>query len=201
MCIDHNKRLVLVIFDAWYDVMPSNLIGKEFITCSNIYGKNAGRGFKLIEGNYRPRSDGFINKYIYHHCTSFFLEEVGLSKAANVISNVGSLGLNYALGNNPVFLSFSHEKVVSAITSSLIFEKSRKTYYYSIVMKLKKSLITLEYLNGRINGSFSKPFTNAIEEFLSDEGRGDILCDDDCSNLLQSEEFLSLIDKALMRIR
>lgn len=200
VCIDHKKSLILVIFDAWYEssVTP---VGKEFITCSNVYGKNSGRGFDLIEGDFRPRSSGLNNKYIYHHCTSFFLEEVALSKGANIISNIGSLGLNYALGNNPVFLKFSHQKVVDAVMLSTVFETTKKSFNQSILMKLKRDLIALKYFNGTVNGSYSKTFIDSIEEFLSDEGRSDIMCNKDCSNLFQSKEFLGLIDESLKRVR
>ena len=59
ICIDHLKKLILVVYDAWLIDSQNYVItnvGKEVITCSNIYGTNSGRGFHLIEGDYRPRT-------------------------------------------------------------------------------------------------------------------------------------------------
>jgi len=205
ICIDHSRKLILVVYDAWL-INNQNFVitnvGKEVITCSNIYGHNSGRGFHLIDGDKRPRSvidqRGVGDIPIYHNCTSFFFKEANFSKTGNILSNIGSLGLNYALGSNPTYLVFSPEKVVqSALLTN--FKKSREKYLNNIVVRTKRSLKKLNYYKGRSNGSITKAFINAIEEFLADEGM-DIDCSEDCSNILQSDYFLKIIEDALKRI-
>ncbi len=202
ICIDHLKKLILVVYDAWLIDSQNYVItnvGKEVITCSNIYGTNSGRGFHLIEGDYRPRTIGGNDHYIYHNCTSFFFKEANFSKTGNVLSNIGSLGLNYALGNNPTYLVFSPNKVFDAAKSTF-FEDSRKRYINNAVINIKRGLSTLNYFDGRSNTVVSKQFINALEAFLSDEGKDQISCNEGCLNIIQSDYIMNMIENALKRI-